>query len=234
MGNKMKNKQFAVIGLGTFGYNVAVELAKKGISVLAIDNNAELVNRISNYVDQALVADATDERAMADAGVMDCGSVIVSIGESIETSILATLIVKELGVKNIIVKCSSLWHSKVAAKIGADKVIYPEFETAKRLAENMVSPNILEQIELSKDYNLIELVAPKVFWGATIKNSGIRNNYGINIIAIRRRIPVIDDNGETGIKEEVNMVPGPDDEIMQNDVLVIVGSQEALSKIKKV
>ncbi|MCL1971595.1 MAG: TrkA family potassium uptake protein [Endomicrobia bacterium] len=230
----MQKRQFAVIGLGTFGSNVAKELAKRNIQVLAIDNDTEIVNRISSFVTQALVADATDEKAMKDAGIADCDTVIVSIGENIETSILATLIVKELGVKNVIVKCVSLWHSKIAVKIGADKVVYPEFEMAKKLAENLVSPNILEQINLSKDYNLIELVAPKVFWGKTIKSSGIRNNYEVNIIAVRRHVPVIDDNGHTDIKEEVNMVPGPDDEIMQNDVLVIVGSEKALSKIKEV
>ena len=230
----MSKKQFAVIGLGTFGFNVARELTKRNIPVLAIDNNNEIVNRISQYVTQALVVDATDEKAIQDAGVADCDTVIVSIGENVETSILATLIVKELGVKNIIVKCASQWHSKVAVKIGANKVVYPEFEMAKKLAENIVSPNILEQIELSKDYNLVELIAPKKFWGTTIKNSGIRNNYGVNIIAIRRQSPEIDDNGNADIKDEVNMVPGPDDEILQNDILVVIGSEEALDKIKKV
>jgi trk system potassium uptake protein TrkA len=229
----VKKKQFAVIGLGTFGYNVAVELAKKGIQVLAIDNNTEIVNRISQFVTQALAADAADEKAMEDAGVADCDSAVVSIGESIETSILATLIVKELGVKNIIVKCTSAWHSKVAAKLGADTVVYPEFEMAKRLVDNIVTPNILEQIELSKDYNLVEVVAPKEFWGKAIKDSGVRNNYGVNIIAIRRNLPFINDDGQSDIKEEINMVPGPDDEIYQNDVLVVIGTEKSLEKLKK-
>ena len=230
----MKKKQFAVIGLGTFGYNVAVELVKKGMQVLAVDNDAEIINRVSESVTQALVVDATDEKAMFNAGIADCDSVIISIGENIETSILATLIVKELGVKNIIVKCVSLWHSKVAAKLGADTVVYPEFEMAKKLVDSIVTPNILEQIELSKDYNLVEIVAPKDFWGKTIKTSGIRSNYGINIIAVRKQIPVIDDDGQTDIKEEINMVPGADDEISQNDVLVVVGSEEALKKIVRI
>lgn len=229
----MSKKQFAVIGLGTFGYNVAIELAKNNIPVLAIDKNPEIINRISQFVTQALIADATDEKALKDAGIGDCDSVVVSIGESIETSILATLIVKELGVKNIIVKCISTWHSKVAAKLGADTVVYPEFEMAKRLVAGILMPNILEQIELSKDYNLVEIVAPKEIWGKTIKESGVRNNYGINIIAIRRSIPIIDDEGQTNIKEEVNMVPGPDDEIQQNDILVVIGSEQSLKKFKK-
>ncbi|MDR3275020.1 MAG: TrkA family potassium uptake protein [Endomicrobium sp.] len=228
----MNKKQFAVIGLGTFGYNVAVELVKKDIQVLAIDNDNEIVNRISPFVTQALIADATDEKAMEDAGIADCDSVIISIGENIETSILTTLIVKELGVKNVIVKSSSHWHSKVAVKLGASTVVYPELEMARKYADSILTPNILEQIELSKDYNLVEVVAPKEIWGKTIKNSDIRNKYGINIIAIRKQIPVINDDGQSDIKKEINMLPGSDDEINQNDVLIVVGSQQALSKFK--
>jgi trk system potassium uptake protein TrkA len=228
----MKKKQFAIIGLGTFGYNVAVELVKKNMQVLAIDNDSETVNGISRFVTQALVADATDEKAMEDVGVADCDSAVISIGGSIETSILSTLVVKELGVKNVIVKSSSRWHSKVAAKLGVDTVVYPEFEMAKKLVDNIVMPNILEQIELSKDYNLVEVVAPEEIWGKTIKNSDVRNNYGINIVAVRKRIPIIDDDGQINIKEEVNMMPGPDDEINQNDILVVIGSEKSLTKLR--
>jgi trk system potassium uptake protein TrkA len=229
----MEKRQYAVIGLGTFGYNVAVELEKKGIQVLAIDNDSEVVNKISSFVTQALIADATDEKAMEGAGIADCDSVIISIGESIETSILSTLIIKELGVKDIIVKSASSWHSKVAAKIGADTIVYPEFEMAKKLVDSIVSPNILEQIELSKEYNLIEVLAPKEIWGKTIKSSGFRSNYGVNIIAIRKQNLFINDDGQSDMKEEVNMVPGPEDEINQNDILVVLGSKESLDKLKR-
>ncbi|MDR2811512.1 MAG: hypothetical protein LBB06_00150 [Endomicrobium sp.] len=142
------------------------------------------------------------------------------------------MIVKELGVKNIIVKSASSWHSKIAAKIGANTIDYPEFEMAKKLVDGIRSPNILEQIELSKEYNLIEVVAPEEIWGKTIKNSGFRNNYGVNIIAIRKQIPFINDDGQSDMKEEINMVPGPENEIDQNDILVVVGSKESLVKLK--
>ncbi|MDD3053218.1 MAG: TrkA family potassium uptake protein [Endomicrobiia bacterium] len=230
----MTKKQFGVIGLGTFGSNVAKELFKRDFPVLAIDHDEELVNKISPFVTQAIVADATDDNALKNAGITDCDSVIISIGEDVETSILATLIVKDLGVKNVIVKCVSQWHSKIAVKIGADKVVYPELEMAKKLAESMVSPNILEQIEFSHDYNLVEIIAPKEFWGKTIKSSGVRNKYGINIIAIKRQIPFVNDDGQTDIKEDTNIAPGPDDEILENDVLVVVGKQEELEKLKKI
>ncbi|MEA5001457.1 MAG: TrkA family potassium uptake protein [Endomicrobiaceae bacterium] len=229
----MAKKQFGVIGLGTFGSNVAKELFKRDFPVLAIDHNEELVNKISPFVTQAIAADATDDNALKTAGISDCDTVIISIGQDVETSILATLIAKDLGVKNVIVKCVSQWHSKIAVKIGADKVVYPELEMAKKLAESMVSPNILEQIEFSKDYNLLEIVAPEDFWGKTIKTSGVRNKYGINIIAVKRQIPFVNDDGQTDIKEDTNVAPGPDDEILENDVLVVVGKQEELEKLKK-
>ena len=229
----MVKKQFGVIGLGTFGSNVAKELAIKGFPVLAIDNKETVVNRISSFVTQAIVADATDDIALKNAGIADCDTVIISMGEDIETSILATLIAKDLGVKNVIVKCVSPWHSKIAVKIGADKVVYPELEMAKKLAQSMASPNILEQIEFSKDYNLVEIIAPEILWGKTIKDSGIRNKYGINVIAIKRQTPIVNDDGQTDIKEETNVTPGPDDEILENDILVVVGRQEQIDKLKK-
>ncbi|MDR2526519.1 MAG: TrkA family potassium uptake protein [Rickettsiales bacterium] len=229
----MKNKQFAVIGLGTFGYNVAVELAQKGAQVLAIDNNSEIVNNISEYVTQAFIVDATDETAIKEAGIADCDTVIIAIGTNIETNILSTLIVKELGVKNIIVKCTSKWHLKVAAKLGASQVIYPEFEMAKKLVDNLISPNILEQIEISKGYNLVEIVAPSAFYGKALKETGIRNNYGINVIAVRRRIPYINEDGQNDIKEEIDVTPGPDYEISQNDILIVIGNKKSIDNISR-
>ena len=204
----MGKKQFGVIGLGTFGSNVAKELAAKEFPVLAIDNKETVVNRISPFVTQAIVADATDDIALKDAGIADCDTVIISMGEDIETSILATLIAKDLGVKNVIVKCVSPWHSKIAVKIGADKVVYPELE-------------------------MVEIITPEILWGKTIKDSGIRNKYGINVIAIKRQVPFINDDGQTDIKEETNVAPGPDDEILENDILVVVGKQEQIDKLKK-
>jgi trk system potassium uptake protein TrkA len=229
----MAKRQFGVIGLGTFGSNVAKELAAREFPVLAIDHKEEVVNRISSFVTQAIVADATDDIALKDAGIADCDTVIISMGEDVETSILATLIAKDLGVPNVIVKCTSMWHSKIAVKIGADKVIYPELEMAKKLAESMASPNILEQIEFSKDYNLIEIMAPKDLWKKTLRQANIRNKYGINIIAIKRNVPFINDDGQSDIKEETNIAPGPNDEILENDILVVVGKEEQLKKFKK-
>jgi trk system potassium uptake protein TrkA len=229
----MAKKQYAVIGIGTFGFNVAKELAKNGIQVLAIDKNEELVKEISPIVSHAVTADATDEKVLKDLGVVDCEVVVVAIGENMETSILVTLLLKELGIKHIIVKSTNPWHSRIAAKIGADRVVYPEYEMAKKLADSLASPNILEQIELSPEYNIIEMVAPKKFWGKTILESGIRANFKISVIAIKRRNPVITEEGETDIKEEINIAPGAEDEIKENDILLLVGKETDLSRLKE-
>jgi trk system potassium uptake protein TrkA len=227
----MKKNQIAVIGLGTFGYNVACELAKYDVPVLAIDNEEEIVNRISQNVAQAFIADASDEKAMDELGVGDCDTAIIAVGE-IETSILAILIVKELGVKRIIVKCINHWHSKVAVKLGADQVIYPELEMAKKLVSAIVSPDIFEHIELSKDYSLVEILAPEQYRNKAIKDTDIRNKFGANIIAVRSKVPFITQDNQTDIKEEINIAPAPDYEIKQNDVLVVIGPAESIEKLK--
>jgi trk system potassium uptake protein TrkA len=229
----MAKKQYCVIGLGTFGYNVALELSKKGAQVLAIDNNESTINKISADVAQALILDATDDGALKKAGVADCDAVIISIGESIETSILATLIVKDLGVKNIIVKCTSAWHSRIAVKIGATQIIFPELEMAQKLVSSLISPNIIDQITLSKDYNIMEFIAPKQFFNKTIASLDIRKNYGVIIIAVTRRQPVINSDGQSDIKDEITIAPGPDVEILENDVLIVIGTYENIDKIKK-
>ncbi|MDR2771933.1 MAG: TrkA family potassium uptake protein [Elusimicrobiota bacterium] len=227
----MKKKQFAVIGLGTFGYNVACELGKQGLSVLAIDNDEEPTSRISQFVTQSVIADATDDKAMEDLGLGDCDCAVIAVGE-IETSILAILIAKDLGIKNIIVKCLSNWHSKIAVKLGASQVIYPELEMAKKLVANLISPNILEHIELSKDYSIVEILAPAKYRNKAIKDTDIRSEFGANIIAIKRKVPVINKDGQSDIKEEIMMVPGPNYEIKQNDVLVTVGRTDMMEKLK--
>lgn len=228
----MTKKQYAVIGLGTFGFNVARELSKHGIQVLAIDIQEDLVNDISPFVAHAVVADATDEKALIDIGVSDCEVGIVSVGESMEKSILITILLKEMGIKNIIVKSTNPTHSRIAAKIGANRIVYPEYEMAKKLAESLASPNILEEIELSPEYNIVEMVAPSKFWGKTISGSGIRANFRISVIAVKRMTPIITEDGETDTKEDINIAPGADDEIQENDILLLVGREADLERLK--
>ncbi len=229
----MNKKQFVIVGLGTFGENVAKYLTEKGAQVIAIDKNEKKIQDIAPFVTQALTADATDEKFLKSLNLKDIDVGIVAIGESLEDSILVTLHMRELGVKKIVVKCINQLHARISAKLGADRIIYPELEMAKRVAENLISPNILEEIELSPEYNIVELVVPKRFIGKTIKEAKIRSEYNLTVIAIKKKIPYLTDSGESNFKEEINIAPLADEEINEGDTLIVIGKDSDIERIKK-
>jgi len=226
--------QIAVIGLGTFGISVAKELSKKGIQVLAIDTNEQKIQEISSSVTQAVVADTTDKKVISELGLADFGAVVVAIGDNREASILSTLILKEIGVKNIVVKGLDDQHAKVLQKIGADKIVFPERDMGEKLAEMLVSPNIIEKIELSPAYNMAEVIAPQSFIDKTIKDLDVRAKYKLHIIGIKRKAPFIKDDGETDFKEELLIAPSASEILQDGDVLVLIGTYTDIDKVKKI
>jgi trk system potassium uptake protein TrkA len=227
-----KKKQFAIIGLGTFGMNVAKQLAQKGAQVLAIDTDEKKINEIAPSVTQAVAADATDEKVLRSLGISEFDAGVVAIGENLESSILVTLLLRESGVKMIIVKSVSSLHSKIAVKVGADRVVYPEVETAKKLAEGLISPTMLEEIELSQEYTIAQIITPKKFINKTLRELNLRAKYGINIIAIKHKSPYLTDKNESDFKFEMNMSPKPDDEIGEGDELFVIGKETSVEKLK--
>jgi trk system potassium uptake protein len=217
----MSNKQFVIIGLGRFGSSIARTLSELGNDVLAIDKDEDIVQEISEEVTHAVQLDATDENALRSLGIRNFDVAVVTIGDNIQSSIMATLLVKELGVKYIIAKAQSDLHSKVLYKIGADRVVLPEKEMGVRIAHNLVSTNILDYIELSPDYSVIEIKASENWSGKTLSDLGLRSKYGINIMAIKRG-------------DDVNISPLAEDIIETDDVIVAIGSGEDLSRIEGV
>lgn len=212
-------KSFAVIGCGKFGSTVAKTLFDLGNEVLAIDINADIIQEMSEEVTHAVQADAMDEAVLKELGLKNFDVVIVSIGTDVQASIMASLITKELGAKVVIAKAHSHLHGRLLEKIGADKVIFPERDMAARVAHNLTSKNILDYIELSPDYNVLEMAALKIWWGKTLSELRFRNKYGINVMAIKR-------------DEVINVAPGADDQILQGDILVILGSTDDIAKIE--
>jgi trk system potassium uptake protein TrkA len=225
-------KQFAVIGLGRFGLSVARVLSEKGYQVLAIDILAEKVQEASSYVTQAIQVEVTDEKGLRAVGIEHVDCVIVGIG-GLEASILVTLILKDIGVNEIVTRAVNDLHGKVLRKVGATKVVFPERDMGVRLANNLVSPRIIEQIDLSPDYSIMEAVAPKDFIGSSLKKLGVRAKYGITIIAIKRKEPLVTKEGKTEVKEIINILPEADYLIREDDVLIIIGSNEDIEKLKK-
>ena len=215
----MTNKQFVVIGLGRFGTSVAKTLYSLGNDVLVIDKNEDLVQDISDSVTHAVQMDATDENALKTLGLRNFDVAVVTIGNNIQASIMVTLLVKELGVKYIIAKGNSDLHAKVLYKIGADRVILPEKDMGIRVAHNLVSTSILDYIELSPDYSIMEIEVLKEWYNKSLRELKLRSKYGINIMAIKR-------------EGEINLSPAADDLIEPKDVLVAIGSAEDLGKLE--
>ncbi|QYR20697.1 TrkA family potassium uptake protein [Paenibacillus sp. sptzw28] len=215
----MAKKQFAVIGMGRFGSSIANALSNLGFEVLAIDTNEQKIQEISASVTHAVSADTTDEDTLRALGIRNFDVVVVAIGADIQSSILTTLILKDLGVPRLIVKAQNELHGKVLSKIGADKVIFPERDMGLRVAHHLISPNILDFIELSDDYSIIEMRAPLQTIGKNLKQLDIRAKYKCNVLAIKT------DN-------HMNISPYAEDIIKDNDILVIVGKNEDLKNFE--
>ena len=217
----MSKKQYVVIGLGRFGVSVAQTLFELGNDVLALDLNEEKVQNIADAVTHAVQADATDENSLRAIGIRNFDVAVVSIGEDIQASIMATLLLKEIGVKQVITKANNAMHAKVLRKIGADKVIFPEKDMGARVAHNLVSSNILEYIELSSDYSIAEFVSPKSWSDKSLIELQLRGKYGINVVAIKRN-------------NEIDVSPSADEKIESGDIIVAIGSIEDLNKLEHV
>lgn len=215
----MAKKQFAIIGMGRFGSSVAKVLTEMGFEVLAIDTDENRIQEASEQVTHAVVADSTDEEAMRALGVRNFDVVVVAIGEDIQSSILSTLILKDLGVSTIVAKAQNELHGKVLSKIGADKVIHPERDMGSRVAHHLVSPNIMDYIELSDDHSIVDLKAPAQMVGRSLKQLDVRAKYKCNVMAIK--------SGSS-----MNISPNADDLIHEGDVLVIVGKNTDLNHLE--
>ncbi|MGB9720815.1 MAG: potassium channel family protein [bacterium] len=226
-------KQFVVIGLGRFGSSIARALTEKNFEVLAMDRSEERVKEIEGIVSQAVVVDATDERALKELGIKEFDTAIVSIGENIEDSIMVTLILKEFGIKQVIVKAHNELHAKILSKVGADRIIFPEKEMGEKLAESLASPKIFDYIELSTEYGILEIIAPKKFCDKTLLELKLREKFGVSVMAIKRKMPYTKPDGSPDFKEEIVIGPGGSDEILQGDVLVLLGKYKDLNKIEK-
>jgi trk/ktr system potassium uptake protein len=218
-------RQFAVIGLGRFGWSVAKTLSQKNCQVLAIDTNEDRVQSISDVVTQAVCLDATDEKAIKTVGIEQIDVAIISVGNDIEASVLIALLLKELGIKEVIVKAVTPQQGKVLEKIGVDKIIFPERDMGQRLASALAFPGVTDYLHLVESCSIIEITPPKDFVDKTLKNLNVRAKYKLNIIAIKRK----NEKGE----EIVNVVPTAEEKIKEGDMLLVAGANDDIEKLKE-
>jgi len=211
-------KQFAVIGLGRFGASVAITLTKMGYEVLAVDEDEEMVNSIADEVTYVAQANVLDERALKSLGLRNFDAVIVAIGQEIKASILATVMLKEMGVGKIVAKANDELHGRVLQKVGADIVVFPEREMGIRVAHSLASRNIIDQIHLSPEYSIAEMVAPSRFVGKSLTESAMRQKHGITVMAIRRGEDII-------ISPEASQI------VQKGDILLVIGRDAKLESL---
>lgn len=213
-------KEFVVIGLGRFGGSIVRELIELEADVMAIDKSQERVDEFANIATQAVAVDTTDEAALRSLGIRNFEHVVIAIGENIQASILTTLILKEIGVPRITVKAQNDYHEKVLRKIGADQVVHPERDMGKRIANNLVSNNILDYLELSDEYSIVEIQANEYLAGSSLIELDIRAKYGVNIVAIKRGTHIL-------------VSPQAIEQIEINDILIVIGSDIDIHRFER-
>ena len=214
-------KRVVVIGLGIFGFHIAKELYENGMQVIAIDKSKEVIQKIKDFSSKAVVADAREKEVLESIGIQEEDIVIVSFGEDLSSSTLLTLHLKELNVKRIIVKAPNEDHKRILQKVGATEVIIPEREMAGKVAKSLISPNVIDYIPVSEDYNISEIAPPASFIGKSIAELNLRNRYHIEVIAIR-----------DVLSDRITLVPQASFVIKDSDILVVIGKEPDIKKIK--
>lgn len=225
-------RQVAVIGLGRFGYSVAETLIQKGCEVLAIDRDETKIEAVSDFATYAVECDAADEKALKAINAQNVDAAVVSIGENIEASILIVMVLKELGVKDIIAKAVTPIHGKVLTNLGVSRVIYPERDAAIRLAHSLIAPNVLEYLELAPGYSVVELPVPSPLKGKTLQEAQLRTQYGVSLIGIRKKITKTV-KGVTQTEEICDLNPSAEDRLEAGHIMMVIGPEASLDKISQ-
>jgi trk system potassium uptake protein TrkA len=216
----MMKKQVLVVGLGRFGTSLAKTLSMLGCQVMAIDSRQENVEALADNVTQALQMDASDEQAFKQIGAGNFDVAVVATGGDQNASVIVTLMCKEVGIPLVVAKANSELHAKILYKIGADKVVFPERDMGVRVARTLFSQSVLDLIELTDDYSIIEIRAPKSWVGKSLIDLDLRSRFNLNVVAIKT-------------KEDVFTVPGGADVFQEGDVVVLIGNTRSIERVEK-
>ena len=213
-----------MIGLGRFGSAVARTLAELGHDVIGLDKDEAQVQRLADAITQAIELDATDEKALRSAGVADVDAAVVSIGENVEASLLIVMTLKDLNVERVIAKATTDLHGRILEKLGVSRIVFPERDMGVRLAHSIVVPSVVDYIELSRDFSLVEVSPAEEFVGKSLEELRLRRRFGLTVVAVKRR----DDAG----MEKTIVSPQPEEIVRTDDRLVLLGHNDALVNIR--
>lgn len=217
----MKQKIYAVLGLGIFGSTVAKTLSEFNYDVIALDKDISCVDRASDFVTEAVQVDFTDIEQLRAIGVGDVDVAVVATGARLEESIMAIMNLRELGVPYILAKAKNKTYREILLKIGADKVVRPEKEMGERVAKQLLSRNVVDMIDIDDNYSIVEMVPPRKWVGSSLKTLDLRNNYGINVLGIRKA---------QGARLSIS--PGPDYVIEETDQLLVIADTAVFERFE--
>jgi trk system potassium uptake protein TrkA len=217
----MRNN-IAVIGLSSFGFYLCKYLSDAGMEVMALDNSEAKIDQVKSFVKKAIVADAKDKETLKSLSLNEFDAVVISVGERIETSVLVTLYLRELGVKEIIAKAGTPDHAKVLKIIGATDIVFPERDMAERVAYTLRRTNLLDYISLGHNYGFIEIAPPGKWTGKSLAMLNVRQKYNVQIVMIKGHVP-----------QQITIIPDGEYVIKDSDALVILGSNKDLERIEK-
>lgn len=225
-------ERFAVIGMGRFGRRLSALLAEAGAEVVAVDRDKTVVDEIRDTVTLAVCLDSTDEDALRAQGIHKMDVVIVGIGSSFEANLLTTVVLKQLGVPRVISRATTDRRAKILLSIGADSVANPELESAARWRSQLLAPSLMERLDLTDGYSLTQVAAPRVFHNKTLEELDVRKKHKITVAAIRRSPASEKSETETGQRSaRLIKVPMPESRIRPGDILLVIGSDEAIEAL---
>ncbi|NCD34388.1 MAG: TrkA family potassium uptake protein [Spartobacteria bacterium] len=226
-------ERVGIIGLGRFGQYLATELAERGNEIIAIDQDEAIVQQMSNSIGKLVIGDATQEETLKQAGFDSCDAVVITISESMENSMLATMALQEIGIPVIIARAFNEMHGKVLKKLGAHRIVYPALDSARRLAKIISNASFVEYMEVSDGVSLIEILAPKKWNGMTLAELQIATTYNVTILGIKRKqIKVLDEVDEKQTSEETIIPPSGTDSVYEDDTLIIFGKDDNIRQLQ--
>ena len=227
-------KHFLVTGLGQFGNHVASTLHEGGGDVLAVDQNPRRVEKVKEYVSQAVCMDSTDIEALRALGVNRVQTAVIALGEEdLEASVLTCVALSDLGVGRIVVRAANELQGRILNRVGATKIVYPEKEMGRHIGNSLLMSGVIDQVTLSTGQVVAQVLAKRDLIGSTLKEAQLRVRYGINVIGIEKHEEYVDDYGEHKIAKTLEDVPKPDDIIEETDVLIVVGNQAQIELVAR-
>ena len=224
-------RQIAVIGLGALGASLARALTNRGVMVVAIDANADLVQDIKDEVAVAMCLDGTDEKSLRDAISHDIDVAVVCIGTNVQANLLAVALLKKLGVRSIYARATTPLQERILRAMDVENIINVEERTGTMLADSLVSPDLESVMPLASGHSIAQVHIPHAWIGRTLRELDLRRQYRVNVVAIKRLVADVDDEGERYMRAEINDVPRPDDTLVEGDIMVLVGSNEDIRTI---